>query len=121
MASSSGARLMPVDFNKFVTFLTDSGDYWMFVVEGDDWRFVLSRIQEEFFPAEREGEEGFGMIFPSDNAAPVCWARRSRLPVEVVAARFGLTVEAVRAARMIHLRPLPEPPVQPTVDYYGEA
>ncbi len=109
---------MPVDFNKFVTALTDSGDYWMFVVEGDDWQFVLSRIQEEFF---RGVEEDFGMIFPATDAAPVCWARKSRLPVEVVAARFGLTVEAVHAARMIHLRPLPPPPVQPTVDYYGEA
>ena len=114
---------MPIDFNKFVANLTSSCDFWVFVVEGDDWQFVLGRIGKEFFADDiAKGDmEHFGTIFPSDGGSPVCWARRARLPVEVVAARFGLTIPEVRKARMIHLRPLPEPPVKPTVDYYGEA
>lgn len=114
---------MTIDFNKFVADLVATHDFWVFVVEGDDWQFVLHRIAREFFPDDLEQEIGknFGSIFPVDGGAPVCWARRTALPVEVVAARFGLTADVVRKAKMIHLRPLPEPPVQPTVWYYGEA
>ena len=113
----------PVNFDKFVAGLVSSREFWVFVVEGDDWQFVLGRIAQEFFADDiAKGEmKNFGTIFPSDGSFPVCWARRAKLPVEVVATRFGLTIPAVRKAKMIHLRPLPEPPVKPTVDYYGEA
>ncbi len=113
---------MPVNFDKYVASLIASREFWVFVVEGADWQFVLGRIAQEFFPDDiSEDMKHFGMIYPSDGSAPVCWARRSKLPIEVVAARFGLTIPAVRKAKTIHLRPLPEPPVPPTVDYYGEA
>ena len=114
-------KAMTVDFDEFVANLTAAGKHWVFAVEGDDWQFVLGRIAEEFFPDEDNDMKNFGVIFPSDDTAPVCWARRSKLPVEVVAMRFGLTREAVEKARIIRLKPLPPPPVEPTVGYYGEA
>ena len=112
---------MPIDFDKFVSSIIASEEFWVFSVEGDDWQFVLGRIGAEFFEGDDEDMKDFGTIFPNDDSAPVCWARRAMLPVEVVASRFGLTIKAVKAAGIIRLRPLPEPPKAPTVQYYGEA
>ncbi len=113
---------MPIDFDAFVAKLVSAGEHWVFAVEGADWHWVLERIEDEFFPEADLDMMDFGTIFADGHdTAPVCWARRARVPVEVVAARFGLSIAQVKAARIILLKPLPELPVKPTVDYYGEA
>ncbi len=114
---------MPVKFDEFVSALVSAGENWVFAVEGADWHYVLHRIEKEFFPESEDAadHEAFGLLAPSDGGAPVCWANRARLPAEVVALRFGLTLAQVRAGHLIHLRPFPAPPRKPTVDYCGEA
>ncbi len=112
---------MPIDFDAFVAKLVSTGEHWVFSVEGADWHWVLERIEDEFFPEVDLEMADFGTIFADDNMAPVCWARRARVPVEVVALRFGLTIAQVKAAKIIVLKPLPPLPVKPTVSYFGEA
>ncbi len=110
-----------LDFDKFVREMITAKEHWLFAVESPDWHFVLNRIEDEFFPEEALDLKDFGTIISGDGASKICWLRRSRVPVEVVAVRFGLTIKQVRASRLIHLKPLPPMPVAPTVSYAGEA
>lgn len=110
-----------VDFDKFAREMIKARDHWVFMVESSDWHFVLGRIEDEFFPEDDLDLKDFGTIISGDGASKICWLRRSRVPIEVVAVRFGLTVDQVRSSRLIHLKPLPPPPVPPTVWYVGEA
>ncbi len=110
-----------INFDKFVREMIAAKEHWIFMIESPDWHFVLGRIEDEFFSEDTLNLSDFGTIISACGSSKVCWLRRDRVPVEVVALRFGLTIKQVHASRLIHLKPLPPPPVEPTVNYVGEA
>ncbi len=112
---------MAVEFDTFVNEMAAEGKHFLFVVEGNEWHYVLGKLGEEFFPDETSDLRDFGVITPRDGGSSVVWALRAKLPIEVVICRFGLTREQALGAPRIRLCKFPEPPKRPTVDYYGEA
>ncbi len=113
---------MSVNFDDYVQMLAKSGEFWLFSVgEGTEWHFVLQQVGIEFFPECIEDNKDFGFIMPRDDRDPVYWARKSRLPIEVVEKRFGVPAEGLKNSQMVVLKPSPKPPVEPTVWYFGIA
>ncbi len=113
-----------MNFDDFVRNLVASGDYWLFSVSpGLEWLYILGQVGREFFPGCEKSNKDFGFVLTEeeDERNPVYWARRSMLPVEVVAVRFGLDVAELKRAQIVELRPFPAEPIPPTVNYYGTA
>ncbi len=116
---------MKVSFNTFVQNLVTTGKFWVFSAGSSEWQYILYEIGTEFFPDAEEALDDFGMIIPTDQPddalKPVYWARKARLPVEVLEVRLGVGAKVLTRASIIELKPYPAPPVQPTVNYYGRA
>ncbi len=113
---------MSVNFDEHIQMLANSGEFWLFSVgEGTEWHYVLQQIGMQFFPECLEDAEDFGFLMPRDDRDPVYWARKSRLPIEVVEKRFGITAKELRRAQVVVLKPFPKAPVEPTVGYHGTA
>ena len=112
-----------ISFDTFVQDALASGDFWVLSAGSVEWQYILSEIGGEFFPEALEKLDDFGVIVPDDRTlrAPVYWARKSMLPVEVLAVRLGVDTTTLRKAKLIRLRPFPPEPTSPTVDYFGRA
>ncbi len=113
-----------MNFDDFVRDLVESGDYWLFsVAPGLEWLYVLAQVGREFFPGCEENNKDFGFVVSREEEErnPVYWARRSKLPVEVVVVRFGIGLAELKQAQIIERRPFPAEPIPPTVNYYGTA
>ncbi len=113
---------MSVNFDDYVQTLATSGEFWLFSVSpGWEWDYVLMKVGMEFFPECPEDNKDFGFVMSRDDRNPVYWARKSRLPIEVVEKRFGVPAEELKRAQVVVLKPFPKPPVEPTVWYFGTA
>ncbi len=109
-------------YNTFIKEKVASGKFWVLIAPSLEWQYVMFMIGQEFFGSEIDDLSVFGTIMPVDpKLPPVCWVKKSMVPAEVLAVRVGLPVAVVKKAKIIKLRPFPEGPVKPTVDYYGTA
>ncbi len=109
-------------YDDFIKEKIASGKYWLLIAGSLEWQYVMAKLEEEFFVAGRDDLSVYGALVPEDPCLPpIYWMKKTAIPAEVIAHRVGLPVDVVKKAKIIKLRPFPEGPVKPTVEYFGTA
>ena len=127
---------MLVSVPEFLKTVTEAGDFWIVELSHPDHRYLMERlIQTQFPPEEVEPneetsyEEGdgdsvgdLGHIMQKDKEEIIYWLRKSRVEPGLMERTFGLDPAVMaKYTGLIRLLPLPAPPKEPTVPYFGEA
>jgi hypothetical protein len=105
--------------------VAETGEYWIFVWEGMEWRYLLNTIAEDFIYNEKrvwkKGEPKADGALPMGEEMGARYFLRSLVPEEVLVARLGVKVDDLRKHKVLRLLCLDDGQVKPTVVGYGRA
>jgi len=98
--------------------LIENAEHWAFQINDPVWVEVLVMIRDEFLHSGAPDDAYFIRL----EGVPYYFLRKTMVPSDVIAYRFGLDRQRVESAGLIALNVLPfegRDDVEPTVDYIG--
>jgi hypothetical protein len=100
---------MEMSVKEFIAEKASSGEFYLFLVKGLEWQWIMKKIAEEFFASSPPDDiEDFGLLILPPHDDMLFWARQSMLPVEEVERRFGVHREDIAPGKIFKGKEFPK-------------
>lgn len=101
--------------------MLSANDYYLVEVQGLEWTYVLEELI--IFPKKDSLDLGIDVILNLEQQNPIYYLNKAKFSAELLAAKFGVTVEQIKGSKVIRLTPYEESGDLPraTVPGFGRA